>query len=384
MKTLNPSPKLKNICGALIAIGVLSFAISFLQNPARAWHGYILNYYLFLCIGLGGSFFVATQHLTNAGWSATMRRIPEAFYSWLPAAAILFLPILLGSSRVYEWMGSHSHDHLLEMKKAYLNMPFFIIRVVAFFAVWYFLGGRMVRNSLKQDETGSLELTKDNIKTAAIFIPLFALSFTFVSVDLLMSLDPHWYSTMFGVRCFATLFLTTMATINIVLIQLKHHGYLSQSVNENHIQNTGLLMFAFVIFYAYVAFCEFMLIWYANLPEETSYYIKRYEGGWCLIAYSVVFFKFVFPFLGLLPREAKRDPNRNIKFAYLLIFANWLDIYWMVMPNFSTSPVIPIPEIGMFLGFLGLFGLQLTGFLSRHPLQPQKDPRVHEALHLHQ
>ncbi|MDZ4677065.1 MAG: molybdopterin oxidoreductase [Oligoflexia bacterium] len=392
MKTLNVSTKFKNICGAFIAIGVLSFAVAYFRDPNRAWHGYIMNYYFFLCLGLGGCFFSATQHLTNAGWSATVRRIPESFYSWLPAAAILFLPVLFGSSHVYEWLQHHAphgeggehHAQLLHMKQAYLNLPFFIIRVALLFAVWYFVGGKLIRNSLKQDQTGDIELTRQNVKYSAIFIPLFALLFTFVSVDLIMSLDPLWYSTMFGVRCFATLFLTTLAMTNVVLIKMKRLGYFGNTVNENHIQNTGLLMFAFVVFYAYIAFCEFMLIWYANMPEETSYYLKRYEGGWCIVAYSIIFLKFVVPFLGLLPREAKRDANRNIKFAYLILVANWIDIFWMVMPNYSAKPFVPVFEIGIFLGFLGLFGLQVTNFLSRNPIQPQKDPRVHEALHLHQ
>jgi hypothetical protein len=187
----------------------------------------------------------------------------------------------------------------------------------------------MVRNSLKQDQTGEVKITEANVKLSAIFIPLFALLFSAVSFDLIMSLDPHWFSTMFGVNCFANLFLSTIATVIIIVIHMKKAGYFGESLNENHIQNLGLLMFAFVVFYAYIAFCQYMLIWYGNLPEETSYYLRRWENGWCGYALYILFMKFMVPFLLLLPREAKRNMNFVIKMAYFLVISNWVDIFWI-------------------------------------------------------
>jgi hypothetical protein len=203
-------------------------------------------------------------------------------------------------------------------------------------------------------------------------------------VDLVMSLDPHWYSTMFGVNCFANMFLSTIALSIIFIVWMKRKGYFGQTINENHIQNLGLLLFAFVIFYAYIVFCQFMLIWYANLPEETSYYIRRWDNGWSIVAYLILTFKFVVPFLLLLPRDAKRNMNRLVKIAYLVLVISWVDVFWMVMPNYSDHPFFPILEIGIFLGFFAGFCLCCANFLSKNPVQPQRDPRVREALNLHQ
>ncbi|MCC6276444.1 MAG: quinol:cytochrome C oxidoreductase, partial [Oligoflexia bacterium] len=306
MKSLKISSGLSTAFSAAVFIGVACFSYAFLKDPNRAWHAYIMNYYFFACLGLGGLFFAATQHLTSAGWSATVRRIPEAFHAWFLPALILAIPIVVAGKTVYEWTHHEEvmNDHLLHMKSAYLNIPFFVVRLVLLFAVWYFIGGRLVKNSLKQDQTGDLTITHENVKFSAIYMPLFALLFTFFSVDLIMSMDPHWYSTMFGVNCFANLFLSTIAVTIIFVVHMKRAGYFGESINENHFHALGLLQFAFTVFYAYIAFCQFMLIWYGNMPEETVYYLKRYENGWSVVAYGVIFGKFLIPFLAQLPREA--------------------------------------------------------------------------------
>jgi hypothetical protein len=386
MKTLTLLPKTKNLFITFIIIGIAAFGISLFLNPARAWHGYVLNYYYFMALGIGGVFFTGTQHLTNAGWSATVRRIPEALSAWFFPAVILFVPIIFGGKYVYLWMNNKAvaADPLLQLKTPYLNVPFFIIRAVLFFALWYFVGNQFVRNSLKQDDVGGTELTKKNVKLSAIFMPLFAILFSIVSFDLIMSLDPHWFSTMFGVNCFANLFLSTIAVVIVIVIHLKKSGYFGDTVNENHIQNLGLLLFAFLVFYAYIAFCQFMLIWYGNLPEETSYYLRRWENGWSVYAMYILFCKFMLPFLLLLPRDAKRNMNYLICMAYFIIFSNWVDTFWMVMPSYSKNVVAPVLEFAMFFGFVGAFGLTVCNFLAKNPIQPQKDPRIQEALHLHQ
>jgi len=386
MKTFSLSGHLQKVLIAGIVIGVVCLMSSYAINPARAWHGYILNYYFFMIISLGGCFFAATQHLTNAGWSSTVRRIPESLNAWFPIAVILFIPIFFGGKYVYQWMQPEmmNADPLLLAKKGYLNIPFFVIRTIAFFAMWYLVGGKLVRNSLRQDKEGGTKITEQNIRLSAIFVPLFAILFSLTSFDLLMTLDPHWYSTMFGVNCFANLFLTTLAVSVILVVHLKKAGYFGAEVNENHVQNLGLLMFAFVIFYAYITFCQFMLIWYGNPPTETAYYLRRWEGGWSCYAWLIIIFKFVLPFLILLPREAKRNYNRVLFMAYWLVLANWFDLFWMVMPNYSSTPVMPLLELGISFGFAGAFGLAISGFLRKNPLEPMKDPRVSEALHLHQ
>src|ERR1700691_2124933 len=197
--------KIKHLFTFGIVIGLISFTISLACDPARAWHGYLMNYYFFVMIGLGGAFFAATQYLTNAGWSATVRRIPESLTAWFLPAFVLFIPIVLAGKSIFLWMnaGPMGSDPVLQGKIPYLNVPFFIVRTLGFFAMWYFLGNQIVRNSLKQDVEGGTALTEKNVKLSAIFVPFFALLFSAFSFDLIMSLDPHWFSTMFGVNCFA-------------------------------------------------------------------------------------------------------------------------------------------------------------------------------------
>jgi hypothetical protein len=314
-----------------------------------------------------------------------VRRLAEGLVSYLPIAFVLGLALLFfGRHHLYEWSNAKvvGADHLLQLKSAYLNTKFMGVRLVVFFGIWMFFTYKMRKNSLAQDSTGDTKFTLSNIRLSAIFIPLFAISFTLMSFDLIMSLEPHWYSTIFGVYCFAGMFVTGNALLAVLLIYGRRQGTFSDKVvNDNHMHDVGKLMLAFTVFWAYIMFSQLMLQWYANLPEETSYYIRRFHGGWW--KYSILLFlvRFVIPFFGLLPREVKRRQNYLMGMGLLILAAQWMDCYYLVMPVFSPAgPQLGWIEIGTFLGFFGAFGISVGRFFEKVPAVAARDPRLVECL----
>jgi hypothetical protein len=273
---------------------------------------------------------------------------------------------------------------LLQLKSAYLNHKFALVRSAIAFVVWIFIGAKLVKNSLAQDVSGDPEFTIRNTKLSAAFIPLFGLTFSFLAYDFLMSLEPHWFSTMFAVYCFAGLFYSTLCTITIITILMKRRGLLP-ALNENHLHDMGKLMFGFTVFWAYIGFSQFMLIWYANLPEETVYYLRRIEGGWKALCWLLLIVKFIIPFFMLMPRGVKRQEGYLFKMAIFMLVAHWIDYYLLVMPNFAPKgPVFGWIELGVAAGFFGLFALVITRFFGRVPAMPFRDPRLAESLNHHQ
>jgi hypothetical protein len=272
----------------------------------------------------------------------------------------------------------------LTHKAGYLNQTFFIIRLVLVFGLWLAFAKVIVGRSLKQDATGDESLTVRSVKTSIAFLMVFALSYTFFSMDMLMSLEPHWFSTIFGIYCFAGLFQSTMAAMILIILYLKRKGKLAGYVNENHLHDLGKFMFAFTVFWAYIAFSQYMLIWYANLPEETGYFIRRLSPGWVGVSISLLVFKFVVPFLALLSRRSKRNPTQLAFVSVLILVMQYVDIYWLVYPSLNPEKAhFGLPEIGGFAFFGGLFIMSVTRFLSRNELVAYRDPRIAESMHHH-
>ncbi len=378
------SNKLKGIIFSFLLIGALTLVIGFFTNKDRTWQAFLLSFFFFTSIALGGLFFTAIQYVTNAGWSATVRRIAESLSTFLPVAAIgAVLIVGLGAPYLFEWVHPDvvSADELLHKKEAYLNMPAWAIRTAIFFGLWFLFSKIIVGNSLKQDVTGAENLTTKNVRNSILFILFFAISYSLFSVDFVMSLQPHWFSTIFGIYCFAGLFQSALAFIIITVVKLLEKGYMKDVVNDEHLHELGTFMFAFTVFYAYIAFSQFMLIWYANLPEETIFYAARGHGVWMAISMSILIFKFVVPFLMLLPRAAKRDKGHLVRVGALIIFMQMVDVYWLMYPNFNEGQVaFGYQEVGLFLGFLGLFLTTMTRFLSKNNIVALKDPYAKEAL----
>jgi len=387
LKRFRWSTPVKSLWIVLIIIGAYAFYSELHADSKRAWANYILNYYFWFSISMGGVFFAALQFLTSSHWSVTVRRVAENFIAFLPLAIILFVGLVFGLHDVYEWTHHDvvAADPVLLGKASYLNEKFFVIRHAALFAVMILLGYVMVRNSVKQDENGKISYTKTNAKLAAPFMFLFGWLFTFaMAFDLLKSIDPHFFSTMFGVYCWAGLFTSTLGLMVIFVVQLKKNGYLGNFVSEDHLHDLGKLMFAFMVFWGYVAFSQYMLIWYANLPEEVPYMIKRTVGPWLPVTIILMFVKFILPFFILLSRKAKRCENLLLFMGFWYLLAQWVDIYWMMFPMLYEKPIFGFTEVGMFLGFAGLFMLSLGYLMGRRSLVAVKDPRLELSLHHHQ
>ena len=381
------SPRVKGVAAVLIFIGFIVFTVTLMQDYKRAWLAYLIPLFYFTSLALGGLFFSAIQHVTKAGWSVNIRRVIESLSSFLPFAALLTgAYVIFGSSKVYKWLNPEyvAADPILVHKEPYLNMSFFVIRTVLFFVLWYAYKRIIVGRSIAQDESGDENITHGLVGQSIAFILIFAFSYSFFSVDLLMSLEPHWFSTIFGVYTFAGLFQSTLAFLIISLLYMKKKGLMEGYVTSDHLHDLGKFLFAFTVFWAYIAFSQYMLIWYANLPEETLFIIPRSENGWVYVSIFLLLFKFIVPFLALLPRWAKRTPAHLIAVSCLILVMQYVDLYWLVYPTFyQETPKFGLSEIGIFLGFAGIFILSVTKFWSSNRLVPLKDPRIQESMHHH-
>ncbi len=372
----------------LAAVGVAAFAFGLTSDPKRAWASLIHNHFYFMSLALGGVFFAAIQWLTGAMWSAPVRRISESFTSYLPFALVTFIVVLLGLKHIYVWTDEArvKADIVLSGKASYLSIGFFSIRNILALLLWIFFARQLVNNSIAQDAKGDYSYTLKNKVLAPIFLVVFALTFTMASFDQIMSLDPTWFSTMFGIYCFAGLFYANLASTCLLTLYLKSKGKLEGIVNDNHLHDLGKFMFAFTVFWAYIGFCQFMLIWYANMPEETGYFIHRFSDGWFPVSVFLLVGKFMTPFFLLLPRDSKRNPKVLKVVGCFMLVAQWIDILWLVQPEFfKEGPRIGIVEIGMTLGFAGVFLFFVSRFLSKNNVVAIGDPRLAESVfHHHQ
>lgn len=378
--------KFKTAYSAMIFIGILTFAVGLFTNPERTWHAYVTGFFYVTSLAIGGLFFTAIQHVSKAGWSATVRRITEAFTAFLPIAFVLGLILLAGGKYLYVWFdkSAMAADHLLAGKASYLNVPFFIIRLVVIFGVWIYFAKKIVGRSLEQDRTGDPMLTVKNLATSVGFLVFFAFSYSFFAVDILMSLDAHWFSTIFGIYTFAGLFQSIMAVAILIALHLMNTGAARGAVTIDHVHDLAKFLKGFTVFWAYIAFSQYLLIWYANLPEETIFYYHRSHGSWALVSISLLIFKFIVPFLALLPRGAKRTPGYLSAVCVLILFMQFVDLHWLVYPNYDDHAVnLGLLEIGMFAGFLGLFLFSVARFFSKNSALATRDPRLNEALNHH-
>ncbi len=396
IKVEKPNPwtasvRLKSVFSSFMFIGLISLVFALFDDKTRAWHAYLIGLFYFTSLALGGLFFASIQHLTNAGWSVNIRRITESLTAFLPWAAGLTVIFVLGNFnmdfQVYDWFNKDiiAKDGLLQHKEAYLNPTFFIIRTVIFFGLWLFLCKKIIGNSIKQDESGDVSLTHKAVPLSIAFLGVFALSYSLYSVDTLMSLEAHWFSTIFGVYCFAGLFQSTLAVIILIIGHLLKKGIINKYVNENHLHDMGKFLFAFTVFWAYIAFSQYMLIWYSNLPEETIFFEPRQSGTWLYVSFSLILFKFIVPFFALLPKWAKRNISHLSAVCILLLVMQFVDLFWLVYPNIKKNHefMFGFQEVGVFLGFLGLFMYSVAKFLSSHPVVPYRDPRIHESMDHH-
>ncbi len=364
-------------------LGVLGCAVLGAGNPKQFFFSWLVSFLFFLSLAVGALFFVLIQYATQGGWGIVLRRIGETTFATLPVMAALFLPVLFGLHDLYEWThpGVADHDALLRWKAPYLNVPFFLIRAAVYFGCWSFIALLYYRGSRGQDATGDPGVSARLRRLAGPSIMVLALTQTFASIDWIMSLTPHWYSTIFGVYFFAGSFVGFIALLSVVAVAMRRAGLLETVISAEHLQDIGKFLFAFTAFWAYIAFSQFFLMWYANLPEETIWYKARMEGSWMTVSLFLMAGHFGVPFFYLMGRAVKRRGSTLAIGGVWLLAMHFVDLYWQVMPTLHPEGLRPsLLDVSAFLAVGGCF-VAVTGWLMRRQaLVPLRDPRLAESL----
>ncbi len=377
-----PAP-LKNAGLILLAIGLVLSLLGIFTEPERSAFNNIILLMMLISVSVGSLFLISLEYIAGAVWSTPFRRIFEHLASIVLILPIVALPILFNLHDVFHWMHHEvvEADPILQSKAPYLNETFFLVRVGFYFAVWILFYFLLVSNSKKQDKTKDQKLTKRNVAISAVFLPVFALTISFSAIDFMMSLEPHWFSTIFGVYYFAGTVLASLAAGTFIMVYLAKHNLLFKGISEDHYYSFGALLFAFINFWAYIAFSQFLLIWYANLPEETIWYLQRWEGSWMYISILTIFVHFFVPYFGLLSQPSKMNPKRLMTMSVWIILAHFLDLYWIVMPTFSEHGfVFGWIELGYFLLGLGIIISVFVFKASKGNLIPIGDPKLKRGI----
>jgi hypothetical protein len=409
------------------------------------YHAYLVAFVFYLTITLGSLFFVLLHHLARAGWSVTLRRLAEALSGNVALMALLFLPVVFGLREIYPWAepqagenhapheaggelsaaattGGESHA-VTAGHEVWLTRTNFIGRFVIYFVVWGFLAWYFRGHSILQDRTGNVRLSKSMERLSAPGMILWAVTITLAAVDLIMSLNPHWYSTMIGVYLFSDAVLSSLVALTLLAMWLQSNGLLHGVITKEHYHDLGKLTFAFVFFWGYIAFSQYMLIWYANMPEETQFYMMRQIGPWAGISLALIVVHFVLPFLGLMSKHVKRLLPFFAFWLIWLLVAHAFDLFWLIMPNtfFHEQAGANLPElfktlldsqqsvyqlaashsafmevivaplqpaalatvVGLLIAMGGLFLANTAWLLKGAALVPVRDPRLNESLNFH-
>ncbi len=368
-----------------IFVGLVILVGGLFLTPERIWSNILLNGIFLTALGFCGIMFVAIHYVANSGWDVVIRRVPEAMFKILPFGFAFMIAIAIGVGYLYEW--SHpevmQNDLLLKGKIAWLNPTAFSIRMVLYFVFWIIVGKKIISHSLKQDKTGDVRHSVLNQRWSAFFLYIGGIFFVGSSFDWIMSLEPHWFSTIFGMYNFSGMFTSGLAVMIILLVYLRKRGIFGKFLKDDHLFELGRYLFAFTTFWGYIWFCQHMLIWYANIPEETVYYIKRNIGVYTSLMVLNVCLNWVFPFVILLFKKTKRDGKFLVIASLFVIAGRWTDLYLMIFPSKYKTPVFGVIEIGMFLGAIALFLLIFFKAFSKSAPIPKKDPFLEESKALH-
>ena len=387
------SGKVKTWSFIAILIGIVAIAYGFLTDHAeRTFANLLLMSYYFTCICAAGLFFLAIQYVSQAGWPTGLLRVPQALSRVLPVASLILIVVcaagLLTHNLYHHWNEegltdplSKNYDALIAGKSSFLNVPFFLTRLVIFLGAYSFFAYLFNKYSKVEDLNGSLVNYDKSIKWSAVFLIIFGFTTPIWAFDTIMSLEAHWFSTMFGWYNFAAMWLTGLCTITLVLIFLKKAGYMTW-VNENHFHDLGKFIFGFSIFWTYIWFSQFLLIYYANMPEETVYFYKRWEPEYLPWFWVNIVINFLAPVLMLMSRNSKRQMNSLMVVCIMLLMGHWLDYYMMIMPGtVAEHRGFGIIEVGTAIGFVGLFTFLVLNQLSKRSLVPVNHPFLEESLH---
>jgi hypothetical protein len=369
-----------------LLVGVAALAICVVGAffaPSQFFRSYLWAFLFWAGIALGCLAVAMLHHVTGGAWGLPIRRPLESGTRTLPLMLLLFLPIVAGAGKIYEWANptAVAHDPILRHKSLYLNLPFFIGRAAFYFAAWLALAYFLNRWSLEQDRTGERPIARRLQLLSSAGLVAYGLTVTFASIDWAMSLEPHWFSTMYGVLFIAGQALSAFAFIVTLLVLLSATPPLAGFVEHRHYHDLGKLMLAFVMFWAYVSFSQYLIIWAGNLPEEIPWYLRRLQGGWGWVGAALILLHFVLPFLLLLPASANRNPRILGMVAAIILLMRAVDVFWLTQPAFAGSRFrLHWMDV---LAPIGVGGLWLGAFLwqlGKRPLLPMNDPEMQEAL----
>ncbi|MFZ1689091.1 MAG: quinol:cytochrome C oxidoreductase [Flavobacteriales bacterium] len=396
------SKRARSLSLALAVIGLLLLVMGYFMAGEhggehlgqRMWANLLVCGFFFFGISLGALFFYALQYATETAWTVMVKRVYEGMLAWLPIGAGVIVLVLLGGTlhwhHLYHWMdptlydpASPNYDVIMDGKKAFLNQPFFWIRTIAFVSTFVFAAHWFRKESLRMDKESGETLVKSHLKNyrrGALFLVFFAVFSSVMAWDWLMAIDAHWFSTLFGWYVFSGMWVSAMITAVIVALYLKSKGYLPQ-VNNSHIHDMGKWVFAISFLWSYLFFSQFMLIWYANIPEEVTWIQERWHNYMWLF-WITFFINFALPMVMLISRDAKRNPRFLIGVGSIIFVGHWLDVFMIVMPGtMSAHWDMGLIEVGMFLAFLGAFVYITLNRLTKAPLTPVQHPFLEESIH---
>ncbi len=385
--------KLPLIGGVVAVVGLgATLGTAMGAERSRAMFSYLWAFEIFLGLALAALGFLAIDHTVRSSWSIVVRRIAETMAVTVPVFALLFIPIWVFKGSLFPWVGEHEHDAVLKSKRWFLNEGSWTIRAVVYFVVWTVLARFFYKTSVKQDAVTNTadrdELSRKLWRVGAPAIVLYALTQSFQAIDWNMSLQPHWYSTIFGVYFFAASIQAFFALTALVTMGLQSGGMLKTTVTTEHFHDLGKYTFGFTIFWAYIAFSQFVLIWYAHIPEEIEFYLVRLEGGWASVSYALPVLHFFIPFLFLLSRQVKRSRSLLAVGAVWILCMYLMDMYWLILPNFGTHGeghheghlAVSWLDGAALLGIGGVFMATFGYFLNRNKVIAINDPRLDESM----
>jgi hypothetical protein len=386
----------------LIVVGLAAFFIGLLTSHGhtgqRLWANLLVNGFFFFGISLASLFFLALQYVSEMSWGVTTQRIFQAMMSFMPFSAVALLLVFLGGTmhwnHIYHWMAegvtdpsSEHYDAIIAGKSGYLNQAFFWGRTIVYFLVWMYFANWFRKKSIEEDQLTiakgeATPMYKKAIIMGVLFISFFAYTSSSAAWDWLMSIDVHWFSTMFGWYAFSGMWISSIIFSLLLVLYLKSQGYLKE-VNDSHIHDLGKWMFAISMLWSYLWFSQFMLIWYSNIPEEVTYYLERFHD-YKFLYIGTFLTNFILPFFVIMSRDAKRNPVFLVPVALIIFFTHWLDVLIMVLPGtMHDHGQLGAIEIGMFLIFLGFFIMVTLRSLTKAALMPKNHPMYDESKHLH-
>ena len=368
---------------ALVAavVGIAACIVGLLLDPEQFYRSYLIGYVYWLAIGIACLGWTMVYHLTAGGWALVQRKTLEAGARTLPVLALLFVPFAFGMDSVWVWAGPEAvHDELIQAKRGFLNVPFFWVRMAIYFGIWCFLAFFLSWQSKRQDETGDPSATVRMRTISGPGVVIFVMVASFFSWDTLMSLNPHWFSSLYGFYFVSSTALTGMLFMAVMGWYLAQRDPLSRVFKPKHFHDYGKLMLTLVMFWAYMALSQFLITWSGNVPEFTQWYFARNTGGWKPYTIFLVVFHFFVPFLMLLSASLKRRPERLVRVAVYLLVMRWIDLYWQAAPNFHEHITIHWLDFATLIAVGGVWVFVFVWQLRQRSLIPINDPYLSEVL----